>query len=854
MKEIYFKLLAIFALLVFAQQIQAQTLSTVAPSIGMEGTTINVAISGQNSNFQQGTTTVWFNQGSSTIYASNVNVNNNTDLVAQVGIPYGTPLGLYQTNVQDPVDNTISLANSFTVVANPNSPTIVNVNPSSTMEGTALTVAISGQNTNFQQGTTTVWFNQGSSTIYASNVNVNSLTSLDAFFNIPFGTTLGLYGTNVQDPVDNTVTLANSFTITTDPNAPELLSVSPNNGNLNTTITVTISGQNTNFLQGTGTLVFVQGSSTLVTSNLLFNSSTDLGATLSIPPNAYPGYYDVYFTNAIDGTMLLISGFYVNPPPCGSIIVDVNQQPCPGGAAYITVAGGYPPYNMVIDGQSYPVVNNFVDFFPPGIGDYTIISLVDNFGCPATIIDSIIQNQEFSATLTGGNACIGQSITLTNNIISSYPIFDIYYNFGNGVTSSINTVAYNSPGYYYPTMQVINYNGCSIVVNATTPVFIYQSPQDSIISLTNANCGLTNGAFEIGAIGNGPFAYSVNGVGGYFSNTPINTGLNAGTYTINITDNNGCTSNNILSVANISNLTNLTGNIQTANGADASNTTILLYDANDTIGAMSTSYSTTADVNGNYSFANLAEGNYILAAQPDMNLFPNALLTYSNGAAVWFDSDTMQVSCTSQQVIDITLLDGVQQLGTSEIGGFVAEYDFFNMISNAGVVLVDNTTGQAVMRTNTDANGNYNFTDVNAGYYNVLIDLPGLIHNSSYNFNIAANDVFWDKSYFVNFNDRTIDTAFLSVGVNEIINFDSKVYPNPFTEQTTVSYTLTTTSNVNIEIYNFVGEKVQTIVNEAKGAGKHNAIFSNTNMAKGIYFIRVTAGNQQKMMKVINAE
>jgi uncharacterized alkaline shock family protein YloU len=120
MKEIYFKLLAIFALLVFAQQIQAQTLSTVAPSAGMEGTTINVAISGQNSNFQQGTTTVWFNQGSSTIYASNVNVSNNTSLVAQVGIPYGTPLGLYQTNVQDPIDNTISLVNSFTVLANPN--------------------------------------------------------------------------------------------------------------------------------------------------------------------------------------------------------------------------------------------------------------------------------------------------------------------------------------------------------------------------------------------------------------------------------------------------------------------------------------------------------------------------------------------------------------------------------------------------------------------------------------------------------------------------------------------------------------------------------------------------------------
>jgi hypothetical protein len=854
MKISYFKVLTIFTFMLCIGISNAQTISNVNPSIAMEGTTINVAISGQNSNFQQGTTTVWFNQGSSTIYASNVNVSNNTSLVAQVGIPYGTPLGLYQTNVQDPIDNTISLANSFTVVANPNSPIIVNVNPSSTMEGTALTVAISGQNTNFQQGTTTVWFNQGSSTIYASNVNVNSLTSLDAFFNIPFGTPFGLYGTNVQDPVDNTVTLANSFTITANPNAPEIVSVTPNNGDLNTTIPVTISGQNTNFLQGTGTLVFVQGSSTLITSNLLFNTNTNLGATLTIPPNAYPGYYDVYFTNALDGTMLLVSGFYVNPPPCGSIVVDINQQPCPGGAAYITVAGGYPPYSMVVDGQSYPVVNNFVDFFPPGIGDYTITSLVDNFGCPATSIDSVIQNDEFSATLDGSNACIGQSITLTNSIISSYPIANIYYNFGNGITGSNNNMAYNSPGFYFPMMEVINSNGCSIVVNATTPVFIYESPQDSIISLTNANCGLTNGAFEIGATGNGPFVYSVSGVGGYSSNTPINTGLNAGIYTINITDTNGCTSNNILSIANISNLTNIAGNIQTANGDDASNTTIVLYDANDTIGAMSISYSATADVSGNYSFANLAEGNYILAAQPDASLFPNALITYSNGSALWFNSDTIQVSCTSQEVVDVTLLDGVQQLGTAEIGGFVAEYNFFNMISNAEVVLIDNTIGQAVMRTNTDANGNYNFTDVNAGYYNVLIDLPGLIHNTSYNFNIAASDILWNKSYFVDFNNRTIDTVFMTVGVNEITNLESTVYPNPFTEQTTISYTLPTRASVNIEVYNYLGQKVITLVNETKLAGKHSTTFSTNNMAKGIYFMRITSGNLQKTIKVISTE
>jgi 5-hydroxyisourate hydrolase-like protein (transthyretin family) len=390
-------------------------------------------------------------------------------------------------------------------------------------------------------------------------------------------------------------------------------------------------------------------------------------------------------------------------------------------------------------------------------------------------------------------------------------------------------------------------------VNATTPVFIYQSPQDSIISLTNAKCGLTNGAFEIGAIGSGPFVYSVSGVGGYSSNTPINTGLNAGTYTINITDTNGCSSSNMLSIANVSNLTNITGNIQTANGDDASNTAIVLYDANDTIGAMSISYSTTADVNGNYSFANLAEGNYILAAKPDSTLFPGALLTYSNGAAVWFDSDTIQVSCTSQEIIDITLLDAVAQSGTAQVGGFVGEYTF-NMLNNVDLLLLDANTNQAVARTATDANGNYSFASVNAGYYTVFVDVPGLNHATEYTFNLTPNDIFWYKSYFVNFDLRTIDTVFFFVGVNEINNFESSVYPNPFNEQTTISYTLPITSNVNIEVYNFVGEKVETLVNETKTVGKHNVVFSTTNMAKGIYFIRFTAGNQHKIIKVISAE
>ena len=853
MKKNYLKALATLLMLICVNLTFAQNLTLVTPNMGLEGTSINVSISGQNSNFQQGTTTVWFNQGSSTLYANNVNVNSSTFLTAVLGIPYGTPLGLYQTNVYDPTDNTISLANSFTVLPNPNSPAIVNVSPNSTMEGTSLSVAITGQNTNFQQGTTTVWFNQGSSTIYANNVNVNSNTQLNAFFVIPFGTPLGLYDTNVQDPIDNTVTSANSFTITANPNTPDLVSVSPNNGDIGTTIPVTISGQNTNFLQGTGTLVFVQGSSTLITSNYIYNNNTNLGATLTIPSGAYPGYYDVYFTNPQDGTMLLVDGFYVNPPPCGNIYVDIVQQPCPGGTAFISVTGGFAPYTMTIDGQTFSLPDNYLDYLPPGVGNFNITSLIDNFGCGATSIDSTINNNSFSATLTAPNsACVGSSVTLNSNVNSSSTVTNVFYNFGNGSISSANSITYNYPGTYYPSVQIFNSSGCNITATSAAPIQIFSLPQDSIVSLTNANCVTNNGAFEVVGIGNGPFNYLITGVGGYNSSSALNTNLSAGTYNINITDNNGCSSSNLLSIVNISNLTNISGNIQTFGGNNAANTTVVLYNADDVTGAMASSYTTLADNNGNYAFSNLAEGNYILSAQPDLSLFPNSLITYGNGEVLWFNADTINVNCNTQQTLNITLLEATPQNGTAFIGGFVYEYTF-NQLSNTGVVLKDDLTNEYVARTSTDVSGNYGFNNVNAGHYSIFVDIPGLLHNNNYTFSLNANDVFWDKSHFVDFGNRNIDTVFFFVGLNEIVEFQTKIFPNPFAEQTNISFILPSSQHVTIEVYNFVGEKVETLINENKQAGNHSVLFNTTNRSKGIYFVKIKAGNNQKILKIMSA-
>jgi flagellar hook assembly protein FlgD len=68
-------------------------------------------------------------------------------------------------------------------------------------------------------------------------------------------------------------------------------------------------------------------------------------------------------------------------------------------------------------------------------------------------------------------------------------------------------------------------------------------------------------------------------------------------------------------------------------------------------------------------------------------------------------------------------------------------------------------------------------------------------------------------------------------------------YPNPFNPSTTIKFTLTSAVLVQLEIYNMIGEKVATLINETVNAGTHNVIWDASNMASGIYLYQLRSGN-----------
>ena len=54
-----------------------------------------------------------------------------------------------------------------------------------------------------------------------------------------------------------------------------------------------------------------------------------------------------------------------------------------------------------------------------------------------------------------------------------------------------------------------------------------------------------------------------------------------------------------------------------------------------------------------------------------------------------------------------------------------------------------------------------------------------------------------------------------------------------------------------MKIYNMVGQEVATLVNEIQKAGVHNVKFDASNLASGVYFYRLTAGDFVSVKKMV---
>jgi len=76
-------------------------------------------------------------------------------------------------------------------------------------------------------------------------------------------------------------------------------------------------------------------------------------------------------------------------------------------------------------------------------------------------------------------------------------------------------------------------------------------------------------------------------------------------------------------------------------------------------------------------------------------------------------------------------------------------------------------------------------------------------------------------------------------------------YPNPFNPSTVIDFTLPSQSNVDLKVFNVLGQEVATLAHGVLAAGQHSITFSAKNLPSGIYFYRLNAGNHVDIKKMV---
>jgi mannan endo-1,4-beta-mannosidase len=77
------------------------------------------------------------------------------------------------------------------------------------------------------------------------------------------------------------------------------------------------------------------------------------------------------------------------------------------------------------------------------------------------------------------------------------------------------------------------------------------------------------------------------------------------------------------------------------------------------------------------------------------------------------------------------------------------------------------------------------------------------------------------------------------------------VYPNPFDNSTTVDFTISSHSQVTIELTDILGKKVRTVLDQKLSQGNHSVVIEKNNLPAGVYFCKLSVDGQSVITKLV---
>lgn len=265
------------------------------------------------------------------------------------------------------------------------------------------------------------------------------------------------------------------------------------------------------------------------------------------------------------------------------------------------------------------------------------------------------------------------------------------------------------------------------------------------------------------------------------------------------------------------------------------------------------------DINGHYHFDSIPFGEYRIAIRTDSAHYPRALTTYHGDSTNWISAPTIHTNSALTSVSPIHLQYDTMPNGTGSVQGIV-NYDghirAIDPIPGVDIIVKKNPGGSIEVKTDTSQNnkGVFNFRHLINGNYTMFVDIPGLHMAGSCNFNISNGTSITAFNCIVG-TDSIHPTYGTTLNVNALSKNDNlmSVYPNPYSSSTTVKINVPEKSDVLLEVYNLLGEKIQTIEKAEKGPGvySYNLNSKNIKYATGTYILKLNVGDKTSVQKII---
>jgi hypothetical protein len=523
------------------------------------------------------------------------------------------------------------------------------------------------------------------------------------------------------------------------------------------------------------------------------------------------------------------------------------------GSATATVSGGVGAYvySWSPTGGSTATGTGF------SANTYTL-AVTDANGCVSTFPVTLVNPPALASSISTSNvncfgACTGTATAIPSGGTTSY-----IYSWS--PISSLSATATNLCAGTY-TCHITDANNCTTqaLTTVTEPTALANT-----LTPTSTSCGgACDGDVTATASGGTPgYLYSWS-IGGQPAPTAPNT-LCPGTYTCTLTDAHACVLTSTTVVGSHASPT-ITGTV-TAPFSGAINSGWAYLVQYDSVLKRQHVVDSVTITNGKYLFNTSIGGKLLVYAEANHTTYPNVIKSYSLHAVQWDSAAIVNAPCASIDTANIKMYECPPLSGNGSLAGTI----------NKGIGYVARLTGQnplplgepipgldvnleqhpsgIIAHVTTDTSGNYHFGKLPAGKYTIWVDIPGLGMTSEYTRIITTNQMFVNLNYIVDSAHIRPDSTFAnSVIQNSFVPQAIHVAPNPFKEQLSVNYTLSEPSDVTLELFNILGERVSIVTKNRQETGDHAYLINSgeNNLSQGTYLLKMTFGGKVYTQKIV---